>query len=166
MKTKRIYGECLEALGIPPAGFAVIDETATPRVFDLVWCNNSSSTISGFVKQIVQTGQHPIVRSRYKDKSRDYLFYAQEIYGVVVQITDENQKVVYQRKDETNADRIRAMSDEMLAEWICHGISSDPCDYCEYNSEYCDGSPCRGKADAETIMDWLKRPAEVGKDGK
>ena len=153
MKTKRIYGECLEALGIPPAGFAVIDETATPRVFDLVWCNNSSSTISGFVKQIVQTGQHPIVRSRYKDKSRDYLFYAQEIYGVVVQITDENQKVVYQRKDETNADRIRAMSDEELAR-ACLLPCPHPGDECKLDF------PSPEQTCPECILNWLKRPAE------
>ena len=60
----------------------------------------------------------------------------------------------------TNADRIRAMSDEELAEWIRNGISTDPCDYCEYNNGYCDGSPCRGKTEAEIITEWLKQPAE------
>ena len=57
----------------------------------------------------------------------------------------------------TNADRIRAMTDEELAEWIRNGISSDACDYCEYNNGYCDGSPCRGKAEAETIVNWLQQ---------
>ncbi len=63
-------------------------------------------------------------------------------------------------KQMTNADRIRAMSDEELAEWILNGVSTDPCDYCEYNNGYCDGFPCVGKADAETIKEWLKQPAE------
>lgn len=53
----------------------------------------------------------------------------------------------------SNADRIRAMSDEELAEWIHNGISSDACDFCGYNIGYCDGSPCRGKAEAEIIAD-------------
>ena len=66
----------------------------------------------------------------------------------------------YKNTVKTNADRIRAMSDEELAEWLYNGISTDPCDYCEYNNGHCDGSPCRGKADAETIIEWLKRPAE------
>ena len=66
----------------------------------------------------------------------------------------------YRTEPITNADRIRAMSDEELAEWIHNGISSDACDYCEYNNGYCDGSPCRGKAEAEIITDWLKQPAE------
>lgn len=63
-------------------------------------------------------------------------------------------------KPQTNADSIRAMTDEELADWMYNGISTDPCDYCEYNNGHCDGSPCRGKADAETIIEWLQRPAE------
>ncbi len=61
---------------------------------------------------------------------------------------------------QTNADRIRAMSDEELAVWIRIGISSDACDYCEYNNGYCDGLPCIEKAEVETIVEWLKQPAE------
>ena len=64
------------------------------------------------------------------------------------------------QKQKTNADRIRAMSDEELAQWMLNGISTDPCDYCEYNNKYCDGSPCRGKADADKLIEWLQRPAE------
>ena len=60
----------------------------------------------------------------------------------------------------TNADYIRAMSDEELAKWMHNGISSDACDYCEYNNGYCDGSPCKGKAESEIISDWLKQPKE------
>lgn len=63
-------------------------------------------------------------------------------------------------KPMTNADRIREMSDEELAQWINDGISADPCDYCEFNNIYCDGSPCRGKAYTETIIEWLRQPAE------
>lgn len=63
-------------------------------------------------------------------------------------------------KVSSNADLIRAMSDEELAEWMYNGISTDPCDYCEYNNGHCDGAPCRGKADAETIIEWLKQPVE------
>ena len=60
----------------------------------------------------------------------------------------------------TNADRIRCMSDEELAEWIYNGVSSDPCDYCEHNNGYCDGAPCKGKAHTEIIAERLKQPAE------
>ena len=60
----------------------------------------------------------------------------------------------------TNGDHIRAMSDEELAELIRNGISSDACDYCEYNNGYCGGSPCKEKAESEIISDWLKQPKE------
>lgn len=60
----------------------------------------------------------------------------------------------------TNADRIRAMSDEELAKWILDGMSSDACDYCGHNNESCDGSPCRGVEDKNVIIAWLQQPAE------
>ena len=60
----------------------------------------------------------------------------------------------------TNADRIRSMSDEELAEVIYNGISSDPCDYCKHNNLHCDGSPCKGKSHTEVVVEWLQQPAE------
>lgn len=60
----------------------------------------------------------------------------------------------------TNADRIRSMSDEELAQAIYQGISSDPCDYCKENDHHCTGHTCQGKADAEVILEWLQRPVE------
>lgn len=63
-----------------------------------------------------------------------------------------------EQKPKTNADHIRSMTDEELAEWIYNGASSDPCDYCTPDSCFCDGATCRGKADAEIIADWLKQP--------
>lgn len=64
----------------------------------------------------------------------------------------------------TNADRIRAMSDEELAVEIYRGISSDSCDYCKHGNGYCDGTPCDGKEDVEIIIDWLKQPVKDGDD--
>lgn len=60
----------------------------------------------------------------------------------------------------TNGDRIRSMSNEELAEWIRNGISSDACDYCQYNNFYCTGVPCHGKSEAEKIIEWLQQPYE------
>lgn len=63
----------------------------------------------------------------------------------------------------TNADRIRAMSDEELARWMCGGSVSteSACNYCDKNNgEFCNGEKCRGKTDTEIIMEWLKQPAE------
>lgn len=63
-------------------------------------------------------------------------------------------------KPKTNADRIREMSDEELAEWLHNGISSDACDFCKYENGHCDGSRCWGKAEEEIIAEWLKQPAK------
>ena len=41
-------GECLEEVGIPNRGRAVINRTIKPKVGDIVWCDNQFGTISGF----------------------------------------------------------------------------------------------------------------------
>lgn len=57
----------------------------------------------------------------------------------------------YQPKTVTNADRIRAMSDEELAEFI------DKCEAVGYN----DSSIARDKNnELMNMLDWLKQPAE------
>lgn len=51
-------------------------------------------------------------------------------------------------KPKTNADRIRAMSDEELVKWV-----SDGCPPGEHK--------CKGVACDDCWMQWLKQPAEV-----
>lgn len=99
MGVKEIHfqGDCLEALGIPSSGFAVIDTDAAPRVFDVVHCNDCAISISGYLKQLVRTGDKPIVKTAYIDKSRDFLFFAREIYGVCLRVLDEARNVVWAR---------------------------------------------------------------------
>jgi hypothetical protein len=58
----------------------------------------------------------------------------------------------------TNADRIRAMSDEELADELMTRLVL--CQYCEYqneceNDEFVTAEKCR-----EGIVEWLKQPAE------
>ena len=55
----------------------------------------------------------------------------------------------------TNADRIRAMSDEELAKFI--SIQSDDC-LCSDNSK-CDYH-CGGDSCLKVLLDWLQQPAE------
>lgn len=57
--------------------------------------------------------------------------------------------------DMTNADRIRAMSDEELAKFI--SIQSDDC-LCSNNSK-CDYH-CGGDSCLKVLLDWLQQPAE------
>ena len=53
----------------------------------------------------------------------------------------------------TNADKIRGMTDEQLAEFLDRLIES-PCRFCRYG----DGNSCDGSCDEATI-DWLKQEA-------
>ena len=56
-------------------------------------------------------------------------------------------------KPQTNADRIRAMSDEELAKWFG---GCDLCNYIQDNTKFCDSrGSCTG-----CIIEWLKQPAE------
>ena len=98
-KEIHIYGDCLEGIGVPNGGYAIVDRDAKPRIFDVVWCNNDLCTVNGYLKQIVQTGPHPIVRTRYLDRSKDYLFSMKECYGVVLQIMNEDREVVWERPE-------------------------------------------------------------------
>ena len=62
-------------------------------------------------------------------------------------------------KAQTNADRIRAMSDEELAVWLCDLFSVDTC------YTHCPG--CDSCTDAGGLSNglkkWLLQPAEEGK---
>ena len=57
----------------------------------------------------------------------------------------------------TNADRIRAMSDEELAHWICKKMMS-------CSSNVCPGADSCQSGDglANGLVKWLKQPAEKG----
>lgn len=57
------------------------------------------------------------------------------------------------RKVSTNADKIRSMSDEELAEWI---NSKDTCEQCAYTP----GGLCMRKSCTNGILKWLQSEAE------
>ena len=63
-------------------------------------------------------------------------------------------------KKPTNADRIRSMSDEELAEFLCNFRS---CDADEYICEGCKAAKYCRAGHAGTI-DWLQQPAEEEAD--
>lgn len=96
----KIIGDCLEGIGIPNGGIAVIDRVAKPNVFDVVWCDNAvGGAINGCLKQIIQTGKHPIVHTVYKDHKRDYAFFPAQIFGVVLKVMDYDRNVVWERPE-------------------------------------------------------------------
>lgn len=59
-----------------------------------------------------------------------------------------------------NADKIRAMTDEELAEFFAR---KSPCDYyCNYSKRVCNGVSCK-----QGILEWLQDESEVsGNDGE
>lgn len=60
---------------------------------------------------------------------------------------------ILDRKVSTNADKIRSMSDEELAEWI---NSKDTCEQCAYTP----GGLCMRKSCTNGILKWLQSEAE------
>lgn len=60
---------------------------------------------------------------------------------------------ILDRKVSTNADKIRSMSDEELAEWI---NSKDTCEQCVYTP----GGLCMRKSCTNGILKWLQSEAE------
>ena len=75
-------------------------------------------------------------------------------YGGVCQLTNTSQPITEYKM--TNADRIRSMTDEELAEFLC---SFRSCDADEYICEGCKAAQycCAGHTGT---IDWLQQPAE------
>ena len=62
------------------------------------------------------------------------------------------------KRRQTNADRIRNMSDEELAELITGSLNFDCADYCDSFTQGC-AFNC-GKKDREIVLKWLQSEAE------
>ena len=88
-----------------------------------------------YIKQLIKQIVHP--------------YFAEEIADILIA-----HGMTFKTEPQTNADRIRAMTDEELVEVVpCPSIfslfacrKSEPCRKCK--------------------LDWLKQPVEVGKDGE
>lgn len=119
-----ITGDCLEGLGIPNGGIAVVDRNVKPNVFDVVWCDIALGGISGCLKQIIQTGDRPIVHTVYKDHDRDFAFCSPKIFGVVLKVMDYDRNVVWERPEP---------------------IEYAPVKHGRWLSEKCNHKPCRIK---------------------
>lgn len=67
-----------------------------------------------------------------------------------------NQFLNEDKKPQTNADRIRAMSDEELAKWL--NSSGCICESCSHSAECVD--PYNLSRCVCGVLEWLKQPAE------
>lgn len=98
---KQTQGICLEEVGIPSKGQAVINRTIKPKVGDIVWCNNELCCIGGFLKQVKSfDGEEMVVTTRYKDHSKDFSFYVFEFYGVVEMVFNTMGDICYRRENQ------------------------------------------------------------------
>lgn len=98
LSLRSISGICLEEVGVPSRGQAVINRTIKPKVGDLVHCNNEFCALGGFIKQVQSfDGEQMVVGTRYKDHSKNYSFYCFEFYGVVEMIFDNAGDLCYRR---------------------------------------------------------------------
>ena len=65
-------------------------------------------------------------------------------------IKQEMERLRKEQKTQTNADKIRSMTDEELYDFLC-----------SFASRYTDiSSPCAFRAKLFYVMDWLKQPAK------
>ena len=131
IEEKRFIGDCLEGLGIPNGGIAVVDRDEKPNVFDVVWCDIALGGISGCLKQIIQTGDKPIVHTVYKDRDRDFAFCSPKIFGVVLKVMDYDRNVVWERPEPVEYAPVKH------GRWEFIGDYDARCPVCE--KEYCIG---------------------------
>lgn len=71
-----------------------------------------------------------------------------------VEVNGEKEPSNWKPRPMTNADRIRAMSDEELCKFL------GECKFCDICEEGCDNCTYHGDCD-KRLMDWLTQPAEV-----
>lgn len=94
-------GICLEEVGVPEIGRAVINRAIKPKVGDLVWCNTEFCAIGGYMKQVKSfDGEEMVVQTRYKDHSKNFEFYVFEFYGVVEMVFNSFGDLCYRRADD------------------------------------------------------------------
>ena len=115
--TMPFRGACLEARGIPERGTLTYDRDLPPRVFDLVVCEDVFGSLVLYFKELLRTGDFPVVTTRYKPPHPNFAMHPASIVGTVTEVRGADGSVVYRRPCRTRADDLRAMSDEELAEY-------------------------------------------------
>lgn len=101
-ETRRFYGNCLEAIGFPDGGTALVDLETAPRLYDVVWCTNPAGSVSGYFKELVdvgnsESGRRPMVQTRFNDHKKNFAFWPVEIYGVVLEARDKAGNLAWKR---------------------------------------------------------------------
>ena len=106
---------------------------------------------------ILQTSKNPYEILRAKKDKDTVIIYQKSDSKEHLSIMDKDYALIHrfimESKPETNADRIRNMSDEELAEWI---NTKDTCGQCAYELE----GLCMKESCTNGILQWLQSEAE------
>ena len=95
---------------------------------------------------------------RYKKVKEDYYHTGYGSYDIDKVLKWQKECFEIVKKKETNADRIRNMSDEELVELITGSLNFDCADYCDSFTQGC-AFNC-GKKDREIALKWLQSEVE------
>ena len=153
----------MEGIGVPNGGTALVDRDMEPRLGDVVWCDCVvGGAIGGMLKQLVRTGKSPVVRTRYKDGKRDFMFYTPQIFGVVLEIRDREGVPVWKRPERSDYEMIKDscwIQEDEGSKWDAH------CRECgckvRYNGIDGEWNRCPNCGAATTID---KKGADIGRD--
>ena len=121
---------------------------ASPREITKIKTHHARIVVDG-------TAEKPYYSIEWYDHTKNeyFLGYSSYYIGYVFKWLEECFEIVEDNK--TNADRIRAMSDEELADFIDRCEMSD----IDYAKTFCD--LCNGQYECDQCrIDWLKQPAE------
>lgn len=111
----RYRGDCLEAIGIPEFGIALVDREMEAIPGDVVWCDApEAGSIYGYLKQMIRNGKRPLVRTRYLNDRQNYMFNTAQVWGVVLEVRNKAGETVWRRQDERQNERI--LDGQLLAE--------------------------------------------------
>lgn len=130
-------------------------------------CSLHMSHVEEFKKWLIKDGWkieepkgfYEVLRARKDGKQRPLIVYKKLDAKEHLSVDDRDIGIVGaflrdMKKTKTNADRIRSMSDEELAEWLSSYI---PCRTCPIEDDCEDDIPCNW-----VILEWLKKEVEDG----
>ena len=120
--TMPFRGACLEARGIPERGTLTYDRDLPPRVFDLVVCGEVSGSLVLYFKELLRTGDFPVVTTRYKPPHPNFAMHPASIVGTVTEVRGPDGAVVYRRPCRTHGDDLRVMDDECLTDFVAKAL--------------------------------------------
>ena len=96
----KYHGECLEGMGLPCTGVFTEDKYCIPQVGDIVHCTRTEGAVVSYIKKVISVGEDIVVGTQYKESDRDFSFVAAELLGVVIEVRNCDNHLVWSREME------------------------------------------------------------------